>query len=123
MENRKKEKKQLLRAEGRAAYICLIPSIIGLIFLTYGPLLAVLILSFFDWKGVGTPNWVGLANYVRLFTKDPYFKDSMAIDRKIYNGVFQFCFGQYAHLLQNAKMGKYVLHLQYIDLHLYLAEQ
>lgn len=79
MENRKKEKKQLLRAEGRAAYICLIPSIIGLIFLTYGPLLAVLILSFFDWKGVGTPNWVGLANYVRLFTKDPYFKDSIKV--------------------------------------------
>ena len=41
------KKKQLLRAEGRAAYICLIPSIIGLILLTYGPLLAVLILSFF----------------------------------------------------------------------------
>ena len=79
MENRKKEKKQLLRAEGRAAYICLIPSIIGLIFLTYGPLLAVLILSFFDWKGVGTPNWVGLANYIRLFTKDPYFKDSIKV--------------------------------------------
>ncbi len=79
MGNRKKEKKQLLRAEGRAAYICLIPSIIGLIFLTYGPLLAVLILSFFDWKGVGTPNWVGLANYVRLFTKDPYFKDSIKV--------------------------------------------
>ena len=32
----------------------------------------------FDWKGVGTPNWVGLANYVRLFTKDPYFKDSIS---------------------------------------------
>ena len=79
MGNRKKEKKHLLRAEGRAAYICLIPSIIGLIFLTYGPLLAVLILSFFDWKGVGTPNWVGLANYVRLFTKDPYFKDSIKV--------------------------------------------
>ncbi len=70
---------KLLRSENRAAYILLIPSIIGLIFLTYVPLVEVLGLSLFDWRGVGTPNFVGLGNYIRLFTKDPYFVDSIKV--------------------------------------------
>lgn len=74
-----KRKNKLLRSEGRAAYILLIPSIIGLIFLTYLPLVEVFGLSLFDWRGVGTPNFVGLANYIRLFTKDPYFVDSIKV--------------------------------------------
>jgi len=42
-------------------------------------LITVLILSFFNWKGVGTLQWVGLTNYVRLFTKDPYFIDAIKV--------------------------------------------
>ncbi|MBQ8633817.1 MAG: sugar ABC transporter permease [Lachnospiraceae bacterium] len=61
------------------AYICLIPSIIGLIFLTYVPLAAVLGLSLTKWEGVGIPEWVGLANYIKLFTTDPYFVDSIKV--------------------------------------------
>lgn len=76
---KKRQSNALLRSEKKTAYICLIPSIIGLIFLTYVPLAAVLGLSFFDWEGVGTPQWVGLANYVRLFTRDPYFIDSIKV--------------------------------------------
>lgn len=75
----KKKRSDLLKSEGRAAYICLFPSIIGLIFLTYVPLVAVLVLSFFDWKGIGVPHWVGLKNYIRLFTIDPYFVDSIKV--------------------------------------------
>ena len=52
------------------------PSIIGLIFLTYIPLAAVFGLSLFDWKGVGTPEWLGLQNYIKLF-KRPDFEDSL----------------------------------------------
>jgi len=66
-----------LRTETKTAYLCLIPSIIGLIVLTYVPLAAVFGLSLFRWEGVGTPQWVGFANYVRLFTRDPYFMDSI----------------------------------------------
>lgn len=76
---RKKTDHTLLKDEGKAAYLCLIPSIIGLIFLTYGPLIAVFGLSFFNWKGIGTPQWIGLANYIRLFTKDPYFIDAIKV--------------------------------------------
>lgn len=67
----------LLRSETRTAYLCLIPSIIGLVVLTYVPLVAVFGLSLFRWEGVGTPEWVGLNNYIRLFTRDPYFKDAI----------------------------------------------
>lgn len=65
------------RAEERTAWICLIPSVIGLVFLTYVPLVAVFGLSLFNWKGISEPIFVGLANFERLFTKDPYFYDSI----------------------------------------------
>ncbi len=68
---------RLLKSEARTAYLCLIPSIIGLIVLTYIPLAAVFGLSLFRWEGVGVPQWVGLKNYIRLFNRDPYFKDAI----------------------------------------------
>lgn len=44
----KKPKSKLLRKEARAAYLYLIPAFIGLIVLTYIPLIAVFGLSFFQ---------------------------------------------------------------------------
>lgn len=68
----------VLKAESRTAYLCMFPSIIGLIFITYLPLLSVFLLGFFKWgKGAPTPRFVGLENYIRLFTTDPYFMDSI----------------------------------------------
>ena len=75
----KKRKSRLLRKEARAAYIYLIPAFIGLIVLTYVPLVAVFGLSFFKWGGTGVPEWVGLGNYVKLFTSDPYFTESVKV--------------------------------------------
>lgn len=73
----KNSRNRMRRAEERAAYVCLLPSLIGLSVITYIPLIAVFILSFFSWKGITPPEWVGVANYTRLFTKDPYFYDSI----------------------------------------------
>ena len=70
---------RLMRSESRAAFILLLPSIIGLVFLTYLPLAEVFGLSLFDWRGVGAPEFKGLGNYVRLFTRDPYFVDSIKV--------------------------------------------
>lgn len=67
------------RKEQRTAYLCLIPAFIGLIVLTYVPLLAVFVISFFQWKGIASPSFTGITNYVRLFTTDPYFKDSIYV--------------------------------------------
>lgn len=69
----------LLQEERRAAWICMLPSIIGLIVLTYLPLVVVFGLSLFKWEGVGVPEWTGLGNYIKLFTTDPYFKDSIKV--------------------------------------------
>lgn len=34
-------------------------------------------LSFFSWNGIGEKTFVGLANYIKIFTKDPYFLKSI----------------------------------------------
>lgn len=78
IKKRKKSSVMLIK-EQRTAYICLIPAIIGLVFITYVPLAAVFGLSFFKWKGFNTPTFIGFDNYVRLFTTDPYFIDSIKV--------------------------------------------
>lgn len=79
----KRHSPKKLSAQGKrewiTAYLFLIPAFIGLIFITYLPLLAVFGISFFDWKGISSPKFAGLSNYIRLFTVDPYFKDSIRV--------------------------------------------
>jgi len=65
--------------EARAAYLFLIPAFVGLSVLTYGPLIAVFALSFFNWRGAFSPSFTGFLNYARLFTEDPYFIDSIKV--------------------------------------------
>ena len=78
MSKRTKQKKsRMAQEESRAAYVFLLPSLLGLSLVTYIPLLAVFVISFFKWNGLGSPEFVGFANYVRLFTKDPYLFDSI----------------------------------------------
>ncbi len=78
LEKRKKKSIMLIK-EQRTAYICLIPAFIGLVFITYLPLLAVFGLSFFKWKGLSAPIFTGVDNYIKLFTTDPYFTDSIKV--------------------------------------------
>ena len=78
LEKRKKKSIMLIK-EQRTAYICLIPAFIGLVFITYVPLLAVFGLSFFKWKGLSAPVFTGFDNYIKLFTTDPYFTDSIKV--------------------------------------------
>lgn len=65
--------------ESRTAYLCLIPAFLGLIFITYLPLLGVFGISFFHWKGISAPVFNGFQNYIDLFTNDPYFIDSIKV--------------------------------------------
>jgi multiple sugar transport system permease protein len=65
--------------EIRAAYLFLIPALVGLTVLTYGPLLAVFTMGFFSWRGALKPVFIGFENFVRLFTEDPYFIDSIKV--------------------------------------------
>lgn len=70
--------RRLIREE-RTAYLCIIPAILGLTFITYLPLLGVFGISFFKWKGLAAPKFNGIDNYIRLFTADPYFTDSIKV--------------------------------------------
>lgn len=67
------------RREAVEGYIFLLPWLVGFILFTAGPLLASLYLGFTTFRGAGAPQWVGLANFVRLFTEDEVFWQSMRV--------------------------------------------
>ena len=49
------------------------PWLITFLWFTLGPFIASIYLSFTNYRFIGLPSWVGLDNYVRLFTDDPKF--------------------------------------------------
>lgn len=57
--------------ENRAAYLMLLPVLVGFCVLTLYPNLWVVSLSFFKYDGITPPDFIGLENYVRMFTRDP----------------------------------------------------
>ncbi|WP_052731780.1 carbohydrate ABC transporter permease [Devosia geojensis] len=61
------------------AYLFLLPWFGGMILLTAGPLLASLYLSFTDFDMLRIPNWVGLSNFVDMFTFDPRYKKALQV--------------------------------------------
>jgi len=64
-------------AENRAAHLFLTPWFIGLFGITLLPMAASLYLSFTDFGILSAPTWVGLENYVKLFTADRRFIKSI----------------------------------------------
>ena len=60
-------------------YLFLIPWLIGFLGLTIGPIITSFYLSFTDFDLLTPPEWVGAANYVRMFTADPKFIASMQV--------------------------------------------
>jgi multiple sugar transport system permease protein len=59
--------------DGRAAAVFLAPGIAGFVAFIAVPLLGSLVISLFDWSLFGTPEFVGLDNYRRMFADDPTF--------------------------------------------------
>jgi multiple sugar transport system permease protein len=70
------------RGEGLAGYVFLSPWLLGFLGITLVPMLFSLVLSFTDyellddWSGI---QWVGLANYKRMFTEDPHYWHSVSV--------------------------------------------
>ena len=58
--------------EGIAAYLFLLPWLVGLFGLTLGPMLASLLLSFTHYDLLSSPRWVGLHNFQLLLSDDRY---------------------------------------------------
>lgn len=69
----RKRRSCLGAGEGRTAFFFLLPSLIGVTLFLVVPIIASVVLSFTNWKLLGRPEFVGFANYIRLFTVDPQF--------------------------------------------------
>lgn len=65
----------------KVAYLFLLPWFIGILGITSIPMLASLYLSFTSFRLGGTPTWVGLANYQRMFA-DPSFQGAALVTAK-----------------------------------------
>jgi multiple sugar transport system permease protein len=61
-------------AENRAAYLFLLPWMVGLFGITLLPILASLYLSFTDFAVLSPPHWIGVDNYAKLFTDRRFIK-------------------------------------------------
>ncbi len=61
------------RGEGWTALFFLLPGLIGIVLFLVLPILASIVLSFTNWQLLGSARFVGISNYVRLFTTDPQF--------------------------------------------------
>src|SRR5215471_5371615 len=70
------------RASRFAPWLFLAPWLVGLLLITLGPILASLYLSFTDYNLLGRMNWVGLSNYVSMFTTDPKFFEAVIVSFK-----------------------------------------
>ena len=63
----------LKQREALTGWLFVSPALIGFGIFTFGAILYSLSLSFTDYDMFGTPEWVGLENYIKAFTNDEYF--------------------------------------------------
>lgn len=69
--------KKNIASPQRAPYLFLTPYFVFYALFGLFPILFSLVISFTNWQGIGEVQFVGLANYIKLFTKDPYFFKSL----------------------------------------------
>ena len=70
---------RLARREALAFYAFISPWLVGFIVLTAGPIAASLALSFTAWDMASPPVYVGLGNYIALFTADKLLGKSLVV--------------------------------------------
>ncbi len=77
--SRRRRAKAADRRETAAGYGFLVPWLIGFLGLTVGPMIFSLYLAFTKYNLFTEPEWVGLDNFVRMFTEDPNYIQSVQI--------------------------------------------
>lgn len=70
---------KLSKRDALAGYLFFLPCLLSLVLLTYGQMLFSLIISFTEWNVFTSPTFVGIANYVKLFTDDFFFQKSITV--------------------------------------------
>lgn len=68
-----KNKKVRKKRPGLTAFLFLLPNLTGFLVFTLVPILAVFVLSLFNWSLISEPKFVGFQNYIDLFTADSNF--------------------------------------------------
>jgi len=74
----RRKKSAAIRREAWWGYFFMSPWLLGFVALTLGPGLASLVLSFARYNVLKPPEFVGLGNYVQVFTQDELFYPSIA---------------------------------------------
>ncbi|MDO4283760.1 MAG: sugar ABC transporter permease [Eubacteriales bacterium] len=74
------------RREARAFWVFISPWLIGFVCLTLGPMMYSLYASFTNWNGIRAPEFIGAANFIKMFTGDDKFVTSL-INTAIYTVV------------------------------------
>lgn len=60
-------------------YLFIMPVVLGLLIFTIGPMIASLYISFTKYPILRSPEWIGLRNYVNMFTKEPNFWQAVQV--------------------------------------------
>jgi multiple sugar transport system permease protein len=96
----------LFQREERDFYLCILPWLIGFVLFTGGPVIYSFAMSLTNWTGMASREWVGLDNYIQLFTVDPLFWT--VVKNTFYYGFFSVLLGTVvalgAALLMNQKV-------------------
>lgn len=67
------------RNEALWGIACVAPAILGFLVWQLGPIIASLLIAFSDWNIAGSPDWVGVENFRRMFTQDDLFWKSLNV--------------------------------------------
>jgi multiple sugar transport system permease protein len=70
---RRERMSPMRRREAIAGFLFVLPWVISLLVFTAYPVIAAFYLSFTDYNIVEPPKWIGLENYVKMFTSDASF--------------------------------------------------
>ncbi|HMP38890.1 MAG TPA: sugar ABC transporter permease [Roseiflexaceae bacterium] len=70
---------RMAREEERAAYLFLLPWLIGIVLFLIGPIIASIVLSLTNWNIITEPSWVGIANYREMLFEDRKFWQSLRV--------------------------------------------
>ena len=94
------------RREALVGYLSISPWVTGFLLFTLGPVLASVYFSFTQWTITRPPEWVGLHNYIRMFTRDPLFWQALKVTGNfvLISVPLKLVFGVALSLLLNLKV-------------------
>lgn len=74
-----KKSLSIRKKESREFYLYIAPWLFGFFFITFGPMIASIFLSFTRWDIITSPKWIGIDNFKELLFDDPLFWKSLKV--------------------------------------------